>query len=47
VVATEEDEDALYDRTRGRVRRVLPFRRRWISACGTCGTRLLAQAERD
>jgi hypothetical protein len=42
VLACEEEEDVLYDTTRGRLRRVLPFRRRWVSVCATCGARLVA-----
>jgi hypothetical protein len=40
VVAYEEEADLLYDRSRARLRQVLPFRRRWASACATCGGRL-------
>ena len=42
VVASEDDEDVLYDTTQARIRRVLPFRRRWVRSCATCGSRLIA-----
>ncbi len=41
VVATEARADVLYEKTQRRVHRVLPFRRRWISVCLTCGAPLL------
>lgn len=37
VVAVADDTDPLYDATRKGLRRVLAFRRRWTSACVTCG----------
>lgn len=44
VVATQADEDVAYDRTRRQARRVLPFRRRWASACVRCGAHVVVPA---
>lgn len=40
VVARERERDGAFSRTAGRWREVLPFRRRWVSTCATCGADL-------
>lgn len=45
VVATARDEDAYFDSTQSKTRRVLGFRRRWASTCTRCNA-VVAEASR-
>ena len=42
VVTFEPEHEVIFDRTKARARKVLPFRRRWSSVCTACGAKVEA-----